>query len=91
MLARMNEPPSAPTLPASDPPAFAWRERKNGEVEVLHHGRLASLLRGAAAREFMVKAAAGTTGDVQQFMARITGNYRRGNERVAAAHPRNRR
>ena len=28
--------------------------------------------------------------DPQELMARITGNYRRGNERVASQHPRNR-
>jgi hypothetical protein len=27
----------------------------------------------------------------QQVMARLTGNYKRGNERKAAEHPRNRR
>ena len=26
----------------------------------------------------------------QQLMARVTGNYKRGNERVARQHPRNR-
>ena len=29
-------------------------------------------------------------GDGQELMARLTGNYRRGNERVARKHPRNR-
>lgn len=28
--------------------------------------------------------------DEQQLMARVTGNYKRGNERVAREHPRNR-
>ena len=27
--------------------------------------------------------------DVQQFLARLTGNYKRGNERLAGRHPRN--
>jgi len=29
-------------------------------------------------------------GDDQELMARITGNYKRGNERIARDHPRNR-
>ncbi|EFP58052.1 hypothetical protein HMPREF0321_2359 [Dermacoccus sp. Ellin185] len=28
-------------------------------------------------------------GDAQEIMARLTGNYRRGNERQARNHPRN--
>jgi hypothetical protein len=31
------------------------------------------------------------SGDPQELMARITGNYRHGNERTAMNHPRNRR
>jgi hypothetical protein len=37
-------------------------------------------LRGTAARQFLVDIA---TGDPQQLMARVTGNYKRGNERDA--------
>jgi hypothetical protein len=29
--------------------------------------------------------------EAQQLMARVTGNFKRGNERLAAGHPRNRR
>jgi hypothetical protein len=29
-------------------------------------------------------------GDGQELMARLTGNYKRGNERLARQHPRNR-
>ncbi|MBC8059001.1 MAG: hypothetical protein H7Y61_20730 [Rhizobiales bacterium] len=69
---------------------FAWRTRKNGDVELLHRGRLASTLRGADALEFIAEAEAGNDADAQQLMARLTGNYKRGNERAAGAHPRNR-
>ena len=78
-----------------DPPAddlgFTFRQRKNGDIEILHRGRLASTLRGADAGEFVAEAASGSPADAQQLMARITGNYKRGNERQASAHPRNRR
>ena len=70
---------------------FTWRRRKNGEVELLHHGRVASTLRGADAAEFLAAADAGTLDELQVLMARLTGNYKRGNERQASAHPRNRR
>jgi hypothetical protein len=69
---------------------FSYRVRKNGDVEILHHGRLASTLRGSEAREFLQDAPNESSDDAQQLMARLTGNYKRGNERLAGQHPRNR-
>lgn len=76
---------------ASDDLGFSHRRRKNGDVELLHHGRLAATLRGAAAADFLAEIGDGRSSAAQQLMARLTGNYRRGNEGLAAAHPRNRR
>lgn len=70
---------------------FTYRARKNGDVEILHQGRLASTLRGTDAIDFLQDVEDGTADDAQQLMARITGNYKRGNERTAKNHPRNRR
>jgi len=70
---------------------FSYRVRKNRDVEVLHHGRLASTLRGHEASDFLQEAEGADADGVQQLMARVTGNYRRGNERLASQHPRNRR
>ncbi|GAA4323081.1 hypothetical protein [Klenkia terrae] len=70
------------------PEGFDHRVRKDGDVEVTHHGRPAATLRGAAAARFLADVAAGA--DPQQLMARVTGNYARGNERTARQHPRNR-
>ena len=70
---------------------FTFRRRKRGEVEVLHHGKLATTLRGTEAAEFMGEAGSCSPSDCQQLMARITGNYKHGNERTAVNHPRNRR
>ena len=70
---------------------FTYRVRKNREVEVLHHGKLAATLRGSDAADFMSEVEAGGFADAQQLMARVTGNYKRGNERLAASHPRNKR
>jgi hypothetical protein len=69
---------------------FTYRKRKNGDAEVLHQGRLASTLRGAEALDFLAEVEAGDHADGQQLMARVTGNYKRGNERTARNHPRNR-
>ncbi len=68
------------------PEGFTYRLRKNGEVELLHHDRPAGVLRGAAAAQFLVDV---DNADPQELMARITGNYRHGNERTAKNHPRN--
>ena len=70
---------------------FTYRTRKGGVVEVLHHGRVASSLGGTDAQEFLDAVAALAAADAQQLMARLTGNYKRGNERLAGEHPRNRR
>ena len=77
-------------MPTSDL-GFAYRSRKSGEVQVLHRGTLASTLRGSDAQEFLAEVSSCSPAEAQQLMARITGNYKRGNERLAAEHPRNRR
>ncbi len=69
---------------------FTYRLRKNGDVEILHRGRLASTLRGNDAEDFKQAVGAEQSADAQQLMARVTGNYKHGNERQAASHPRNR-
>lgn len=67
---------------------FTYRARKTGEVEIEHRGRLAATLRGAAAEKFLVRVDAGDSAFAQQLMARLTGNYKRGNERAAAGRGR---
>lgn len=69
---------------------FRHRLRKSGELEILHHGRLASTLRGPAAQACLAELQGADLHGAQQLMARITGNYKRGNERAARGHPRNR-
>ena len=69
---------------------FTWRQRKNGDVEILHKGRLASTLRGNDAADFLAEANGSELIDLQPLMARITGHYKHGNERLASEHPRNR-
>jgi hypothetical protein len=68
---------------------FEFSERSNGTVIITHEGRHASTLRGRRAAEFLREVAGGA--DPQLLMARWTGNYKRGNERVARGHPRGRR
>lgn len=60
---------------------FEYSVRKSGEVEITHHGRRATVLRGSAAERFLAKAEDADDDALQHLMARITGNYKRGNER----------
>ena len=55
-------------------------------VAISHHGRPATKLLGRRAQAFIEDVA---SGDPQELMARLTGNYRRGNEQQARNHPRN--
>lgn len=66
---------------------FAWKKNERGEVLVTHRGRPATTLRGRRAQEFIEDL---EQHDEQELMARVTGNYKRGNERQARNHPRNR-
>lgn len=67
------------------PQGFAFVVR-GSDVLITHHGARAATLRGAAAQRFLDDV---EHDDPQLLMARVTGNYRRGNERVARQHPRN--
>ncbi len=67
---------------------FRFDRRKNGDVVIFHHGKLATVLRGAKATSFLGEVD-GKPDHAQATMARLTGNYSRGNERQAATHPRN--
>jgi hypothetical protein len=60
------------------PAGFSFTERKGGDVVITHRGRQAAVLRGPKAQKFLRDI---TTRDPQQLMARLTGNYKRGNER----------
>jgi hypothetical protein len=67
-----------------------FKVRNNGTVEIFHHGRRASALRSKDAANFLAQAETESSDEIQQLLARLTGNYKRGNERSARGHPRNR-
>ncbi|MEU6178168.1 hypothetical protein [Streptomyces coeruleorubidus] len=61
------------------PHGFSYEQRAGGTVRITH---------GPRAEQFIAEVEAS---DPQLVMARWTGNYKRGNERTARDHPRNRR
>lgn len=73
------------------PEGFTFSVRKNGDVVIRHHGRVATTLRERRAAAFVAEVGDVDDGGAQELMARVTGNYKRGNERAQADHVRNRR
>ena len=57
---------------------FTFVERKSGEVVISRSGKEVTVLRGPAVKKF--KSQVARIGE-QQAMARVTGNYKHGNER----------
>ncbi|WP_186319287.1 hypothetical protein [Streptomyces sp. SAJ15] len=68
------------------PHGFTYTHHADGTVDITHHGRPAATLRGPRAQKFLAEV---ESGDEQLVMARWTGAYKFGNERVARNHPRN--
>lgn len=61
---------------------FAYRTSKDGKVFISWEGRVVTTLSGEAARRFLGRVTA-EPASAQLEMARITGNFKRGNERLA--------
>lgn len=61
---------------------FRHAVRKSGEVTITRGGRPVTTLRGRRAERFLAEVEDATPAAVQQRLARLTGNYKRGNERV---------
>ena len=68
---------------------FVFRIVKSGNVLIHHHRKLAATLRGARAKSFIAQIETSSFVEQQELMARITGNYKRGNEKLSKEHPRN--
>ena len=68
---------------------FRYQKRKNGEVVVTRGGKTVTTLCGVKANDFLDEAQGADTFSPQQLMARVTGNYKRGNEKLVLLHPRN--
>ncbi|MEM6388693.1 MAG: hypothetical protein AAF825_02525 [Pseudomonadota bacterium] len=69
---------------------FTFKKLKNGDVVVSDRGKQATTLRKDKAAWFLEEMNDLCFASQQQEMARLTGSYRRGNERAAKRHPRNR-
>lgn len=68
---------------------FSYRVTKDGKVLISRGGRMIMTLGGSRARRLIAQLETATNdADEQLALARITGNYRRGNERDGKLHGR---
>jgi hypothetical protein len=65
-----------------DEDVFSFQASKAGTVFVSWRGRRVTALRGAEGRRFLDRVAALDRKGAQLLMARVTGNFKRGNERA---------
>ena len=59
---------------------FTYRATAQGVVHISRGGRVVTTLRDQVAAKFLAKAHAASGDAIQQLCARVTGNYKRGNE-----------
>ncbi|MCL2753389.1 MAG: hypothetical protein FWE44_04485 [Defluviitaleaceae bacterium] len=64
-----------------DEEVFSHRTTKDGKVFISYHGKQVMVLNGKKAEDFAAKIAGKDGKDAQLIMAKITGNFKRGNER----------
>jgi hypothetical protein len=64
-----------------EPEPFGYSSRKDGTVCLEYEGRVVKTLRGAEAQRFLKRMAHLETFEAQLVMAKLTGNFKRGNER----------
>jgi hypothetical protein len=62
--------------------SFTWQATKDGRVRISWRGRVVTTLAGSRAARFLreVESASGED-EAHLLMARVTGNFKRGNER----------
>ncbi len=70
---------------------FVFYPMKNGDLEIRHGGKFATKFSGSKAMRISEQIERGSFSEQQQLMARLTGNYKHGNERLAKNHSRNKR
>ncbi len=64
-----------------DEDVFAYRVNKDGKVFVSWHGKQVMILKDQAARKFLARVEGADPHQAQLVMAKVTGNFKHGNER----------
>lgn len=74
-----------PTNTAGADLGFTFRATAKGAVHISRNGREVVILRAKAASQFLARAEGASRDAIQQLCARVTGNYKKGNEATAAS------
>jgi len=61
---------------------FRFAENKMGDMDIWHHGKLVTHFRANRAQKVLMQLEAKSFSQQQLLLARLTGNYKRGNERL---------
>ncbi len=69
-----------------DEEVFSYRAAKDGKVFISWCGKQVMILKGKEAARFVTKLEGLQDKQAQLVMAKITGNFKRGNERLAQEH-----
>ncbi len=64
-----------------DSKPYSWEERK-GEVRISWRGKVVTKLRRESAMKFLERISVASEKEAQLIMAKATGNFKRGNERM---------
>lgn len=70
-----------------DGEVFAYRVTKDSTVFLYWHGKQVKIIKGSEAQRFLAKVTQLDHTDAQLLMAKITGNFKRGNERYNKKQP----
>ncbi|GJM41795.1 MAG: hypothetical protein DHS20C20_20770 [Ardenticatenaceae bacterium] len=64
-----------------DDEVFTYQEGKDNKLFIFWHGKQVKTLKGKQAQKFLTKIQGLNHKDTQLVMAKVTGNFKRGNER----------
>ena len=65
-----------------DEEVFTYRTNKDGKVFIYWYGKQVMILKDKKAKEFLSRIEGLDERDAQLVMAKLTGNFKRGNERL---------
>lgn len=62
---------------------FRFAENKAGDMDIWHHGKLVTHFKASRAQKVFIQLDAKSFFQQQLLLARLTGNYKRGNEKLS--------
>ena len=65
----------------SDKEVFSYSSSKDNKVFIFWHGKQVMVLKGTDGDKFLQRMTSADAKEAQQIMAKVTGNFKRGNER----------